>query len=136
MSAPGQLLRRAALRLMTPPSGTGMRDALGLALLVQGVIRVIDGRLFAVTHLRYGDNAMYGALMIGIGLWLLVTRWKRSTWYGALGASLAGMFYLWLAVAVWQASATSGGQAIVYALALLLESRAWAGRRTMWNYAT
>lgn len=131
------MLRWVAWRLVTPPAGTELRDVFGMALFMQGSIRMIDGQLLTVTHLNYGDNTLHGALMVGIGLWLLLTRWRRTTWYGALGASLAGMFYAWLAVAIWNSSATSVVAVIVCALALLLESRAWAGsRRVVWKYAT
>ncbi len=128
-----QLAGRALVRIGTPAADTTVRDVFGVALFSQGAIRVIDGRLFAVTHLSYGDNAIYGALMVVVGLWLIATRWRRTTWYGALAAALAGMFYLWLAVAVWNTSATSGGAAIVYAVTMLVEGRAWAGgRRWQW----
>lgn len=129
--------RRALARVITPPGGTALRDAFGAALFVQGIIRLIDGRLFAVTHLRYGSNEMYGALMVIVGVWLIATRGRRATWYGAMGATLAAAFYVWLAVAVWSTSATSGGAAIVYAGALFVEGRAWAeSGRWMWKLAT
>lgn len=129
---------RAARRIITPPMGTGLRDTITAALIVQGVIRLIDGRLFTVQHLDYGSNELYGALMLMTGLWLLVTRWHRSAWYGALAAAFASAFYVWLALAVWESSATSGGAALVFAVAMFAEARAmvWRGGWCGWKLAT
>jgi len=129
---------RAARRIITPPMGTGLRDTITAALIVQGVIRLIDGHLFTVTHLNYGPNELYSALMLVTGLWLLITRWRRSAWYGALAAAFASAFYIWLALAVWESSATSGGAALVFASAMFAEARAmtWQSGWPRWKLTT
>jgi hypothetical protein len=122
-----QLPKRFMLRIITPPLGTALRDTVAAVLIAQGGIRLIDGRLFKTTPLAYGTDVVYGSLLLGIGLLLIITRSRRGCWYGALAAALAAAFYVWLAMAVWTVSATSGAAALIYAVAMYTEARAWSG---------
>jgi len=122
-----QLPGRFLSRIITPPLGTALRDTVAAVLVVQGLIRLIDGRLFKVTPLAYGSAELYGCLMLGIGLWLAVTRRRRHCWYGALAAAATAALYVWVANAVWSVSATAGAAALIYAVAMYVEARAWHG---------
>lgn len=118
-------LKRLALWLLTPPCGTAARDIIGVTFLGQGLIRIIDGRLFTSTLLLHGSSELYGLAQLLLAVALLATRRRRTRWPGKLAAAFACGFCGWLIYAAWPASATSAFGALVLAWAMFLETRAW-----------
>lgn len=110
----------------TPAISRIGRDIVGAFLLGQGIIRVIDGRLFATTSLLYAPPWSYAVVQVILGLALLLTggcRW-RHTMFGRLLASATAGFCFLLAVAAYPASATSAWGAIVLTWVCVLEAGA------------
>lgn len=118
-------LRDFLLWLLTPPCGTGIRDLIGVIFVLQGLVRLIDGRVFSTTALVGGSTEMYGLAQMLLGMGLLLTRKQRHARWGRGAAAFACGMCVWLVIAAWDSSATSAVSAIVMSWGLFLESRAW-----------
>lgn len=118
---------RGVLAWIITPAGTPvLRDFVAIwFLLIQGLVRVVDGLIFTIIPTRLVDNDLYGILQLGIGVWVLATRSRRQRG-GAAGrvpAALAAGLFLTLAVDLLPVNATSAAPAIGVALAMLAEVR-------------
>lgn len=102
-----------------------VRGGLCALLIGNGLIRLIDGRLFNLSPLAYGRDAAYGALLLSVGLFLLVTLRQRRRRSGQLAAVLAAALWAWLAFVAAETSAISAFNAGVFAVAAFIEARAW-----------
>lgn len=95
-------------------------------MLGQGIIRLIDGRLFVTVPLSFAPAWIYAIVQIVLGSGLLLTGgcyWRRST-AGRMIASIAAGFCAMLAVASYQQSATSAWGALVLTWVAILEAGA------------
>jgi len=124
-------MRRLWGWLLLPPEGTALRDVTAAVLIGQGVVRLVDGALFVVQPIRYGDPVLYALVLLGVGAALAATRTRRATNNGAFAAAAASVLYIWLAVSVM--TATSAVASLIYAWGMFVEARAasrWDGRGT------
>jgi len=102
------------------------RDIVGAFLLGQGIIRVIDGRLFNILPLQYAPELVYAIAQIVLGAGMLLTggcRW-RHTLTGRFIASITAGFCAMLAVASYANSAPSAWGALVLCWVCILEAGA------------
>jgi len=88
-----------------------------------GVIRLVDGRLFVLTPLAYGRDAIYGVALLLLGTFLLATFPMRRVALGRIAASFASALYFVLAATVAGTSSVSAFNALVFGVALLIERR-------------
>jgi hypothetical protein len=107
--------------LLTP------RGVVTLFLGGQGLIRLIDGRLFRYAVLPILPDAVYGHLQFLAAVGLALTATRRTQWIGgaaaAFGAGVCGI----LVMAAWRGSATSAWGALV--LCALMVAETLAARR-------
>lgn len=109
-----------------PPASRVGRDVVGAFLLGQGIIRMIDGRLFNTVPLEYAPSWIYALIQVILGAGILLTsscRW-RHTFTGRLIASITAGFCAMLVVASFEVSATSAWGALVLCWVCVLEAGA------------
>jgi hypothetical protein len=112
--------------LTTPGIARIGRDIVGAFLVGQGVIRVIDGRVFNLLPLEYAPDWAYAIAQIILGAAILATggcRW-RHTVTGRVIASITAGFCVLLAVASLPNSAPSAWGALVLGWVCILEAGA------------
>lgn len=107
-----------------PSLTRGGRDVIGMILLGQGLIRLIDGRLFAMTQLNFVQPPVWGIAQFLMGVALCATgtcRWRHTTG-GRTIASLAAGLLTVMAVAAYHVSVPSTWTALVMAYYCLIEA--------------
>lgn len=102
-----------------------VRFGLCILLIGNGLIRLIDGRVFRLPPLAHGSDAAYGALLLSVGLFLLATLSQRRRPLGQWAAVLATGLWGWLAFVAATSSAISAFNAGMFAVASFVEARAW-----------
>lgn len=120
-------LDRLARWVMMPSATPVVRDFVAVFLAGQGVIRLIDGRLFALTPLAMFSDTLYGHVQLITGVLLLVTRYRRWKPIGGVMAAVAAGMCAVLAAAAYQTSVTSSWGALV--LMTLMINESFAGRK-------
>ena len=117
--------RRLWLWASLPCATPAIRDLIATVAISQGLVRIIDGRLFALTQVTYLDHLAYGILQLIVGLWLVSTRWSmlRPSGSGRMAAAMMAGTWTMLAVEAWGKSGTSWVSALIFAWAMAIEAR-------------
>lgn len=112
--------------LLTPAISRIGRDIVGAFLLGQGIIRLIDGRVFRLGPLGFAPMWAYAVAQIVFGLAMLLTggcRWRHTVTGRMIASTTAGLCVV-LAAASYQTSAPSTWGALVLAWVCVLEAGA------------
>jgi hypothetical protein len=117
--------KRLYVWALTPCHTYVIRDILILFLLGQGIIRIIDGRLFTLPVLSLFPDDVFGHMQFLTGIALLLTRKRRQEPIGSTVAAIAAGVFAMLVYATWQVAVTSSWGALV--LMLLSVNEALAG---------
>jgi hypothetical protein len=120
-------MSRGILHWATQPSlGRGGRDVIGVILLGQGLIRLVDGVLFNVMLLGYAPAPVWGVAQVALGLALLVTggcRWRHRTAGRAIASLTAGLLAA-MGAAAFEISASTTWACLTMSYYCLLEAGA------------
>lgn len=111
---------------LTLPAGTpAIRDLIASVAIGQGVVRAIDGRLFAMLPTIYMDQLVYGLVQLVVGIWLISTRWSvlRSSGAGRMAAAMMSGVWVMLAIESWSRSGSSWIVAVIFAWVMAVEAR-------------
>lgn len=121
----GSWLRRFGVWATRSSETSGMRDMCGVMLLCMGLIRTIDGNLFATPQIDYAPAQIWGVIEIIIGVLVLATRscQARPRLFSRLVASAACGFCLALAVAVYHSSAIAACIHLIIGYVMALEAQ-------------
>lgn len=101
-----------------------MRVLIAFAMLGQGIIRAIDGLMFATSHLEFAPQWLWALAQIVCGGLLLLTHsdTMRHNLAGRVVASISCGLFVALAAAVYPTAATSAIVALLFAWVLFLEA--------------
>ena len=111
---------------LTLPAGTpAIRDLIAAVAIGQGVVRIVDGAVFAMLPTTYLDQLLYGVMQLVVGVWLLSTRWSalRPSGAGRLAAAMMAGVWVMLAVESWPRSGSSWIVAVIFAWVMAVEAR-------------
>lgn len=118
--------KRLYVWALTPCQTYAIRDILILFLVGQGIIRIIDGRLFTLPVLSLFPDDVFGHMQFLTGIALLLTRARRHDALGSTVAAITAGVFAMLVYASWQSAVTSSWGAFV--LMALAVNEALAGR--------
>jgi len=109
----------------TQPNATsGMRDLIAVALLGMGIIRAIDGLVFATLHFTFAPQWLWAVAQLVCGGLLLLTRTPplRHDLAGRVVASVACGLCVAMAAGAYGVAATTTFVALVFAWVLFIEA--------------